>query len=125
MAKYSELEIVCGKPGKLTTGLDTEYTLNGENLKKTHGVKRFEWKVTPDKSMLIIKTRDGKRITTKRPVKAIMIHTKYLSIVSDNTSIGTRFYHNGKDITQDLAVIELNYVCGKSDEINELELIVG
>lgn len=125
MSKYNLLEITCGKPGKLTTGLDTDYILNGENLKQTHGVKRFKWDVTPEECKLVIRTKDGKRITTKKEVKIIMIHTKYLTIVSNNTPIGTKFYRNGIDITQDLAVVGLSYVCGRQDKINELELMIA
>lgn len=127
MNKYDGLEIECGKPGKITTGLDTRYKLDGKNLKRKYKIRRFTWKMSPDGGLITITTRNGKRMTTKKKIKFMVIYTRYLTIISDNTSLGTQFYLNEDDenITKKLGAVSIDYTCSRGDKINKLELIIA
>lgn len=121
--KYENMEIECGKPEKATTSLDCKYYLNGKEGSYSR-LKRFKWVVDPENSVIKITTTSGKRITTKSKIKRLVIHTKYFTIVSDNTSRGTIIFNRGINITQELGAVTLDYLASSPGHINELEIIV-
>jgi len=138
--KYSGLEIICLGKGKTKTGESCKILLDGEEVQGKWGATSFTWDITPDKSIIKIgyckdlqtgelfynKEKDkilDKTIRIYYPIKKIEIDYKCLSVLSDNTSIGTKFFIDGEDITSHSGVIEFHTYIGNADEINEYELI--
>ena len=119
--KYENLEIECGKAGRPTTSLDCKYCLDGKTKNR---LKRFKWIVDSNDSIIKITTNSGKRITTKSKIKRLAIHTKYFTIVSDNTSKGTIIFNHGENITQDLGAFNIVYLASNPGRVNELEIAV-
>ena len=142
--KFSGLEIICLGRGKTKTGADCKILMNGEEVQGKWAVSSFTLDINPDKSIIKINhfhdLKTGERfgivnegtdnemliektLRISYPIKRIELDYKWLSVLSDNTPIGTKFFINGEDITKHSGVVEFHTYIGNADEIVEYKLV--
>jgi len=124
--KYKNLELVSGEEGCISTGVDCKLTCDGKDLIEELGLCNIDWEISEKDGLIELYTNLGKgKIKINYPVKSITIYTKGFTIKSDNTSLGTKVYCNGEDITSKWSISSLKYSVGDANTISELEMIVA
>jgi len=136
--KYENLEIIC-EGNKVHTGADVGVVCDGENICSKYDLTRLKWRITPDGGTINMwhckntktselffdkekDTIDEKKLTIKYPVKKIHFDFKRFSIISNNTSLGTKFYIDGEEF-KNSGIIETTVYVGDADTINEVSII--
>lgn len=127
--KWKNLIVECGIAGRITTGVDVTIKCNSEDIIDKYNIHSLHWRVgsldwNNGNGLLELNHRKG-IITIDFPINDITIETKGFTIISDNTSLGTKIYYNGEDITSSIALANLDYKAGNAEMINELVMTVA
>jgi len=86
------------------------------------GFKSIYWKVTPNWTILELHlNRKADPIVINYPIELIWLEFKNLSIKSNNTPRGTKFFWDGKVIDSH-GIIEFEVDIGDADKINQITL---
>ena len=133
---FSNLEIECLE-NRTHTGADCKILLAGLPMHSYLKLNSFKWEVGPVdwndgngrislfyniKGDGIWFTDLGNPYIIDYPIKRMEISTKGFTIKSDNTSLNTKLFYKGEDITSMIALCNLKYGASDAEHINELIL---